>query len=33
MITVGFNKIIIEEDIALGNHMFQYSICRLKNKL
>jgi hypothetical protein len=29
MITVGFNKVYEETNIALGNHMFQYSICRI----
>ncbi len=29
MITVGFNKIFVDENIALGNHMFQYAICRM----
>jgi|688.fasta_scaffold01523_29 hypothetical protein len=29
MITVGLNKVFVEENIALGNHMFQYSICRI----
>jgi len=29
MITVNFNKIFKETDIALGNHMFQYAICRI----
>lgn len=29
MITVGFNKVYEESNIALGNHMFQYSICRI----
>ena len=29
MITVGFNKIFVQSNIALGNHMFQYAICRI----
>jgi hypothetical protein len=29
MITVDFNRIHVETDIALGNHMFQYAICRI----
>ena len=29
MITVGFNKVFVENNIALGNHMFQYAVCRL----
>lgn len=29
MITVNFNPVSIETNIALGNHMFQYCICRL----
>lgn len=29
MITSSFNKVSVETNIALGNHMFQYSISRL----
>lgn len=29
MITVNFNIVTAEDNIALGNHMFQYAICRL----
>ena len=29
MITVNFNQIHVDNDIALGNHMFQYALCRL----
>lgn len=29
MITVGFNKVFVQTNIALGNHMFQYAICRI----
>jgi hypothetical protein len=29
MITVGFNKVFVDENIALGNHLFQYSMCRI----
>lgn len=29
MITVDFNKIYNDNNIALGNHMFQYTICRI----
>lgn len=32
MITVGFNKVFVDTNIALGNHMFQYAICRLVAK-
>ena len=29
MITVHFNQVFVEQDIALGNHLFQYCICRI----
>jgi hypothetical protein len=29
MITVGFNKVFDKSNVALGNHLFQYVICRL----
>ena len=29
MITVNFNPVSVDTNIALGNHMFQYCICRL----
>ncbi len=29
MITVNFNRVFVENNIALGNHMFQYAVCRL----
>lgn len=29
MITVNFNKVFVENNVALGNHMFQYAIARL----
>jgi hypothetical protein len=29
MITVSFNKISSETNIGLGNHLFQYALCRL----
>jgi hypothetical protein len=29
MITINFNPVYFEENIALGNHMFQYCVCRL----
>jgi hypothetical protein len=28
MITVHFNQVFKETDIALGNHLFQYAVCR-----
>ena len=36
MITINFNQVHVENDIALGNHLFQYAICRivaLKNNI
>jgi hypothetical protein len=29
MITINFNQVHVENDIALGNHLFQYAICRI----
>ena len=29
MISVNFNRVFVETNIALGNHMFQYCVCRL----
>ena len=29
MITPGFNTVFVENNVALGNHMFQYAIARL----
>jgi hypothetical protein len=29
MITVNFNPVSVDTNIALGNHMFQYCVCRL----
>lgn len=28
MISVGFNKVFDKSNVALGNHLFQYAICR-----
>lgn len=29
MITINFNPVYVENNIALGNHMFQYCVCRI----
>jgi hypothetical protein len=29
MISINFNRVFVDTNIALGNHMFQYTICRI----